>query len=67
MCDTHTNRPLLRPQGLGDGRGQAARVEEGQGRARAQARRHPPPHVGRRHLEVLAVGPVVGELSGVFD
>ena len=34
---------------LGDGGRQAARHEEGARRAGAQARRHPPPHVGRWH------------------
>jgi transposase len=46
-ADAH--RALLRPQGLGNGGRQAARHEEDPRRARAQACRRPPPHVGRWH------------------
>ncbi len=43
--DAQPNGAHVAAEELGDGRGQAARREEGAGGAGAQARRHPPPHV----------------------
>lgn len=47
--DADTHRPLLGPQGLGNGSREAARHQEGARCFGAQARRHPPPDVGRWH------------------
>ena len=46
---SHPHRPLLGPQGLGDGGRQASRHQKGARGLGAQARRHPPPHVDRWH------------------
>jgi hypothetical protein len=47
--DADPCRAHVAAQELGDGRGEAARWEEGTRRPGAQARRHPPPDVDRRH------------------
>ena len=47
--DADPGRPVLDPEALGAGGGQAPRHEAGQGGAGPQAGHRPAPHVGRRH------------------
>lgn len=51
---SYPNGAHVTAEELGDGSGQAAWSEEGQGRAGQEGRRHPPPHVGRWHQLPLA-------------